>query len=157
MSFTKVKDYFEQVGMGHRVMQLEKETTTVELAAIALGCKPKRIAKTLSFLVDDSAILIVVAGDAKIDNRKYRDYFHCKARMIPFELVEEYVGHAPGGVCPFAINEGVKVFLDQSLTRFETVFPACGSGNSAIELNLEELEENCDCCEWIDVCKNWEE
>ena len=125
------------------------------LAAEALHCAPQRIAKTLSFLVDGRAILIVAAGDAKIDNPKYKARFATKAKMLAPDEVEALVGHSVGGVCPFAVNEGVTVYLDASLRRFETVFPACGSSNSAIELTLSELEQYGNCAEWVDVCKGW--
>jgi len=127
----------------------------VELAAEAIGCEPERIAKTLSFLAQDKAILIVVAGDAKIDNRKYKEEFNEKAKMIPAEDVETKIGHAPGGVCPFGLNEEVDVYLDISIKRFSTVYPAAGSGNSAIELDLTELEKYSNSKKWVDVCKGW--
>ena len=155
MSIEKVKTYFYQHGMADRVQEFEVSSATVELAAQALHCEPCRIAKTLSFMVDSHAILIVTAGDAKIDNPKYKARFHQKAKMIPGELVESYVGHAPGGVCPFAVNPGVKIYLDASLRRFETVFPACGSSNSAIELTISELEQYSRFDAWVDVCKGW--
>ena len=118
-----------------------------------MGCEGKRIAKTLSFLVDGNAVLVVCAGDTKIDNPKYKAEFHTKAKMLAFEDVERLIGHAVGGVCPFAVNEGVRVFLDESLKRFETVYPACGSSNSAIELTLEELEKYSNAEKWVDICK----
>ena len=127
----------------------------MELAAEAIGCEPERIAKTLSFLAQDKAILIVVAGDAKIDNRKYKEEFNEKAKMIPAEDVETKIGHAPGGVCPFGLNEEVDVYLDISIKRFSTVYPAAGSGNSAIELDLTELEKYSNSKKWVDVCKGW--
>lgn len=153
MAIEKVKAYFKEFGIENKVMELENSSATVELAAAALGTAPERIAKTLSFLVDDNPILIVAAGDARVDNKKYRTLFGTKAKMIPSEDVEHLIGHAIGGVCPFAINEGVKVYLDESLKRFETVFPACGSSNSAIELTLEELEKYSASSSWIDVSK----
>lgn len=125
------------------------------MAAQALGCEPERIAKTLSFLVNDGAILIVAAGDAKIDNAKYKAMFETKAKMLAKEEVNERIGHDIGGVCPFGINEGVAVYLDESLKRFATVFPACGSSNSAIELTIQELEAYTPYQQWIDVCKGW--
>ncbi|MCY6958342.1 YbaK/EbsC family protein [Clostridium brassicae] len=155
MSITKVKDYFKSFGVEDKVIELDQSSATVELAAEAIGCDPERIAKTLSFLVDGKGIVVVVAGDAKIDNRKYREEFHEKAKMIPAEEVETIVGHAPGGVCPFAINEDVEVYLDISLKRFSTVYPAAGSGNSAIKLNLMELEKYSNPRKWVDVCKCW--
>ena len=156
MSIQRVKEYFRSLGMEDRVLEFDVSSATVDLAAQALGCQPCRIAKTLSFLVGGRAILIVAAGDAKVDNPKYKVQFGTKAKMLTPEEVEELVGHAVGGVCPFAVNQGVTVYLDQSLKRFETVFPACGSGNSAIELSIPELEQysGCDC--WVDVCKGWQ-
>lgn len=156
MAIDKVKAYFKQFGMEDKIQEFEVSSATVELAAQALGCEGKRIAKSLSFLVDDKAILIVAAGDAKIDNSKYKAMFSCKAKMLSYEQVEEYVGHAVGGVCPFAIPETVRVYLDESLKRFETVFPACGSSNSAIELTIPELEKYSNSVGWVDVCKDWE-
>lgn len=156
MAIDKVKEYFRQFGMEEKIREFEVSSATVELAAQALSCEGKRIAKTLSFLVDDKAILIVAAGDAKIDNSKYKATFSCKAKMLSYEQVEEYIGHAVGGVCPFAIPDTVTVYLDESLKRFETVFPACGSSNSAIELTLPELEKYSNCTGWVDVCKDWE-
>ncbi len=153
MSLEKVKQYFRGVGLEDRVKVLAQSSATVEAAAIAVGCEPARIAKTMSFLVGDEAILIVAAGDVKIDNKKYKEFFHQKAKMIPFDEVEQYVGHAPGGVCPFVIPEGVKVFLDVSLRRFEIVYPAAGTGNSAVELSVDELAKYSKMSEWIDVCK----
>lgn len=155
MAIDKVKEYFKQYNMENRIQEFDVSSATVELAAEALGCEGKRIAKTLSFLVDDKAILIVAAGDAKIDNPKYKQAFSCKAKMLSYEQVEEMIGHAVGGVCPFAINENVIVYLDESLKRFETVFPACGSSNSAIELTISELEKHSGATGWIDVCKDW--
>lgn len=155
MSVRMVKEYFKNFGIESKVVELEQSSATVELAAAAIGCESERIAKTLSFLVDGKGILIVVAGDAKIDNRKYREEFHEKAKMIPAEDVETVIGHAPGGVCPFGINEGVGVYLDISIKRFSTVYPAAGSGNSAIELDITELEKYSNSKKWIDVCKGW--
>ena len=134
-------------------MEFEVSSATVELAAQALHCEEQRIAKTMSFMVDDHAILIVTAGDAKVQNGKFKAEFSCKAKMLSFEEVEPLIGHAVGGVCPFGINEGVKVYLDESLKRFETVFPACGSGNSAIELTIPQLEQYSNFEKWVDVCK----
>ena len=155
MSMEKVKAYFAQFGMEQRVLEFEVSSATVELAAQAAGVEPKRIAKTLSFLVGDSCILIVAAGDARVDNKKYKDRFGAKAKMIAHDDVPEYIGHAVGGVCPFAVKEGVKVYLDESLKRFETVFPAAGSANSAIELTIPELEQYSKFDGWVDVCKDW--
>lgn len=153
MSITKVKNYFKEKGLENAVMELELSSATVELAAKALGCEEARIAKTMSFWVNEKPILIVTAGDVKIDNAKYRAFFHTKAKMMKFEEVEPKIGHAVGGVCPFAINEGVDVYLDESLKRFQTVFPACGSSNSAIELSISDLEKYSNFKEWVDVCK----
>jgi len=130
-------------------------SATVELAAQALGCEPCRIAKSLSFMIDGGAVLIVAAGDARVDNKKYKAHFAQKAKMLTPQEAVDLVGHAVGGVCPFALNEGVKVYLDESLKRFETVFPACGSANSAIELTLAELETHSSSLGWVDVCKDW--
>ena len=153
MSIEKVKEYFRQYGMEDRVWEKEHSSATVEEAAEALGCEPQRIAKTLSFQAGDRVVLVVTAGDRKIDNKKYREQFGCKAKMHKFEEVEDLVGHAVGGVCPFAVKEGVEVYLDESLKRFETVFPAAGSSNSMIELSIEELERYSHSLQWVDVCK----
>lgn len=155
MAIDKVKEYFRAFGMEERIQELPASSATVPLAAQALHCGPERIAKTLSFLVEGKPILIVAAGDARIDNSKYKAQFSAKAKMIPAEDAEALVGHAVGGVCPFAVNEGVTVYLDRSLQRFETVYPACGSANSAIELTIAELERYSNFCAWIDVCKDW--
>lgn len=155
MAIEKVKAYFKEYGMEKRIQELEMSSATVELAAEALNCEPCRIAKTLSFMVNESPILIVTAGDAKIDNAKYKAQFSAKAKMLTPEEAQELIGHAVGGVCPFAVNEGVEVYLDVSLKRFTTVFPACGSSNSAIELTIEELEKYSGYTAWIDVCKSW--
>lgn len=157
MSIEKVKDYFRQYGMEGRVLEFPVSSATVELAAQALGCEPGRIAKTLSFLVGARAVLIVAAGDAKVDNHKYKAQFGVKAKMLSADEVTELVGHAVGGVCPFAVNEGVTVYLDESLKRFDTVYPACGSSNSAIELTIPKLERYSGFAGWIDVCKGWAE
>ena len=153
MSIEKVKEYFRQYGMEDRVWEKEHSSATVEEAAEALGCEPQRIAKTLSFQAGDRVVLVVTAGDRKIDNKKYREQFGCKAKMLKFEEVEDLVGPAVGGVCPFAVREGVEVYLDESLKRFETVFPAAGSSNSMIELSIEELERYSHSLQWVDVCK----
>lgn len=155
MAIEKVKQFFAQYGMQDRVLEFPVSSATVELAAEALHCEPCRIAKTLSFLVEDGPVLIVAAGDAKIDNPKYKAQFSTKARMLTPEQAATMVGHAVGGVCPFAVNPGVKVYLDVSLRRFETVFPACGSSNSAIELTIPELEQYSGYLQWVDVCKGW--
>lgn len=156
MSIEKVKAYFASKGMLDRVMELEVSSATVDLAAQALGVDGSRIAKTLSFSVDGKPVLVVAAGDARIDNPKFKAFFHTKAKMLSHEEAARLIGHAVGGVCPFAVNEGVAVYLDESLKRFQTVFPACGSGNSAIELTIAELEEHSGSLQWVDVCKNWE-
>lgn len=153
MSIEKVRDYFKEYGIEDKILEFPVSSATVELAAKALNTEGCRIAKTLSFSVNDAPILIVTAGDAKIDNKKYKTYFGAKAKMLSFDEVEEKIGHAVGGVCPFAINDGVRVYLDESIKRFPTVFPACGSSNSAIELTPDELEKHSKFIEWIDVCK----
>lgn len=156
MAIEAVKEFFAKYGMADRIRELDESSATVELAAQALGCVPGRIAKTLSFSVSGRPVLIVAAGDAKIDNARYKAQFGVKARMLTSDEVETLIGHAVGGVCPFAVNEGVSVYLDASLKRFQTVFPACGSGNSAIELTISELEQYSGLVSWIDVCKNWQ-
>ena len=156
MSIEKVKAYFASRGMLERVMELPVSSATVDLAAQALGVDGSRIAKTLSFSVDGKPVLVVAAGDARIDNPKFKAFFHTKAKMLSHEEAAALIGHAVGGVCPFGVNPGVAVYLDESLKRFETVFPACGSGNSAIELTIPELEEHSAALQWVDVCKNWE-
>lgn len=153
MSVDKVRGYLKQFGAQDRIVETDLSSATVELAAKALGCEGERIAKTLSFKTPEGVILVVAAGDAKIDNKKYKAKFGCKAAMLKADEVEECVGYAVGGVCPFGVNEGVKVYLDESLKRFETVFPAAGSSNSAIELTLPELEKFSCAEEWVDVCK----
>lgn len=155
MAIENVKEYFGKYNMGDRVLEFTMSSATVELAAAALNCEPKRIAKTLSFLVEGQPILIVMAGDGKIDNAKYKAEFKTKAKMLSPEEAVNLIGHAVGGICPFAVKEGVVVYLDESLKRFETVFPACGSSNSAIELNLEELQQYSNYQAWVDVCKDW--
>lgn len=156
MAIEKVKEYFSKYGMADRVQEFDVSSATVELAAQALGCEPCRIAKSLSFLVDGSAVLVVTAGDAKIDNPKYKAQFGTKAKMLSPDEAVSLVGHAVGGVCPFGINDGVTVYLDESLKRFTTVFPACGSSNSAIEMTIDELEKYSGYAAWVDVCKNWQ-
>jgi prolyl-tRNA editing enzyme YbaK/EbsC (Cys-tRNA(Pro) deacylase) len=155
MAIENVKEYFKQYNMEGRIQELTVSSATVELAAAALKCEPKRIAKTLSFLVEGHPVLVVTAGDAKIDNAKYKAQFKTKAKMLSPDEAVNLIGHAVGGVCPFAIKEGITVYLDESLKRFETVFPACGSSNSAIELNMAELEQYSNYHTWIDVCKDW--
>lgn len=155
MSVEKVREYFRQFGVEDKVRELDMSSATVELAAVALGCEPCKIAKTLSFSVNDQPILIVAAGDAKIDNKKYKTHFGVKAKMLAPDDVVAKIGHAIGGVCPFAVNDGVTIYLDESLKRFDTIFPACGSSNSAIELTIPELEQYTTFDSWVDVCKNW--
>ncbi|HJD17821.1 MAG TPA: YbaK/EbsC family protein [Candidatus Fournierella excrementavium] len=155
MSIERVKAYFASVGLADRVREFDVSSATVELAALALGCEGKRIAKTLSFMGPAGPLLVVAAGDARIDNAKFKAQFGLKAKMLTPEQAVELVGHAVGGVCPFAVNEGVEVWLDESLKRFETVFPACGSSNSAIELTIPELEKYAAPKGWVDVCKGW--
>lgn len=159
MSIEKVRSYLSQFAADKRIIEFNTSSATVELAAQAAGCEPARIAKTLSFkLNDNSVILIVAAGDAKVDNAKYKHYFGCKAKMLSADEVEPLIGHAIGGVCPFAVNSDVKVYLDVSLKRFQTFFPACGSHNSAIELTPNELESfSSNFIEWVDLCKSWQE
>lgn len=156
MSLEKARNYLEQFGLADKIIVLKESSATVDLAAQALSCEPERIAKTLSFHGTEGPILIVAAGDAKIDNKKFKERFGCKAKMLQFEEVEPLIGHAVGGVCPFGVNENVAVFLDISLKRFQTVYPATGSGNSAIELTLEELDTCAKNQAWVDVCKDWE-
>ncbi|MBR5234505.1 MAG: YbaK/EbsC family protein [Clostridia bacterium] len=154
MSIERVREYFKGFGIEDRMLEFDVSSATVELAAQALGCEGKRIAKTLSFHVDGKVVLIVAAGDAKIDNSKYKGYFHVKAKMLSYDEAESLIGHAVGGVCPFAVNDNVEVYLDESLRRFETVYPAVGSSNSAIELTPDELEKySTNFVEWINVCK----
>lgn len=153
MSFEKAKAYLQQKGFENQIIIPKTKSGTVQQAAEALGVKPEMIAKTLSFLIHEKPILIVVEGEAKIDNHKYKETFHCKAKMIPFDEVEHYIGHAPGGVCPFGIQEGVQVYLDVSLKQFDTVYPACGDDQSAVKLTLEQLETACEFVGWVDVCK----
>lgn len=153
MSIEKVKEYFKTKGIEERIQEFEISSATVTLAAKALHCEESRIAKTLSFHIGEKVVLIVAAGDSKIDNAKYKAEFGTKAKMLSFDEAEPLIGHAVGGICPFAVNEDVEIYLDISLKRFDTVFPACGSSNSAIELSLKELEEYSGYIKWIDVCK----
>lgn len=155
MAIEKVKDFFKQYGMDSQINEFEVSSATVDLAASALGCEPERIAKTLSFMVNGQAVLVVAAGDAKVDNKKFKEYFKTKAKMLSPDEAIDMVGHAIGGVCPFAIKNDVSVYLDISLKRFETIYPACGSSNSAIELTIKQLEKYSSYSEWIDVCKGW--
>ena len=153
MSLEKAKAYLAEKGYADHVIELEDSSATVQLAAQALGVEPGMIAKTMSFLIGEEAILILTEGTARVDNRKYKDTFHMKAKMIPFEEVEKWIGHAPGGVCPFGIKEGVKVYLDESLKQFDTVYPATGNNHSAVKLTIAELEEVAGAVGWVDVCK----
>lgn len=153
MTVEKAKEHLSKYGRDHNVLEFDVSSATVELAAKAIGCAPERIAKTLSFVVDDGVALIVCAGDARIANPKFKEVFHCKAKMVDPEKAEELIGHAVGGVCPFGVNDDCKIYLDESLRRFETVFSACGSSNSAIELTPDELEELTPGSTWVDVCK----
>ena len=157
MSIEKVRAYFRSLGIEERVQEFPVSSATVELAAQALGVAPQRIAKTLSFKLDERTILVVAAGDAKVDNGKYKAAFGGKAKMLTPEEAVERVGHAVGGVCPFAVNDGVEVYLDESLRRFDTVYPAAGSSNSAIELTCDELAQYARSDKWVDVCKGWQE
>ena len=153
MAIERVKEYFKQYDMESRIIELTESSATVELAAQALGCEPARSAKSLSFMVNDRPVLVICAGDVKVDNAKYKAKFETKAKMLSAEQAQTLIGHAVGGVCPFGINEGVTVYLDESLKRFTTVFPACGSANSAIELTIPEMEQYSGYVEWVDVCK----
>lgn len=153
MSRERAEKDLEKKGMLDRVIRLSDSTATVAEAAAALGVEPGMIAKTMSFLQEEQPVLILTEGTAKIDNRKYKDTFHIKAKMIPFEDVERYIGHAPGGVCPFGIEDGVTVYLDESLRQFETVYPAAGDDHSAVRLSVEELEQIAGAKGWVDVCK----
>ena len=153
MSLEKAKTHLKKYNLEERIILFDTSSATVALAAEALGCEEARIAKSLSFSLGDSAILVVAAGDARVDNRKFKDRFEAKPRMLAFDEVEMKIGHAVGGVCPFGINEGVKVYLDESLRRFDIVYPAAGTASSAVKLTLSELELACETCEWIDVTK----
>lgn len=153
MAIEKVRDYFKKYNMENRIMEFDVSSATVELAAVAVGVMPARIAKTLSFKSEEGCLLIVTAGDSKIDNSKFKKEFSMKAKMLPPQEVLTLVGHAIGGVCPFAIDENIPVYLDESMKRFHTVFPACGSSNSAIELTCEELYKYSNAEKWVDVCK----
>ena len=159
MSVEKVREYLKPYGVADRMQEFTVSSATVELAALAVGVEPARIAKTLSFKIGEDPILVVAAGDAKVDNSKYKGYFHTKAKMLTPEEAVTLIGHAVGGVCPFALPANVKTYLDESLRRFHTVFPAVGSAASAIELTCEELQTCCgpNFVEWVDVCKGWRE
>ena len=154
MAFENAKKHLEQFGLSDRVREFSQSSATVELAAQALGCEPARIAKSLTFMVGGEPVMVVTAGDMKVDNAKYKAEFGTKAKMLTPAEVDELIGHSVGGVCPFGIKDGVRVFLDNSLKRFDRVFPACGSGNTAVELTVDELEKCSGCEKWIDVCKN---
>ena len=153
MSVDRVKEFFAGTELDGKVIELPESSATVELAAHALNTEPDRIAKTLSFLIDGNPILIVVSGLARIDNKKYKEKFRTKAKMIPFDEVNEYTGHPPGGVCPFAYKKGTVVYLDVSLKKYETVYPAAGSENSAVEVTIDQLETYSGYTEWVDVCR----
>lgn len=156
MSVERVREYFRKFGIEDRILEFETSSATVELAAQAVSCEPARIGKTLSFKVEEQPILILTAGDAKIDNGKYKARFGKKATMLKFEEVEPFIGHGVGGVCPFGIKEGVEVYLDVSLKRFESVYPAAGSENSAVEMTMDDLERYAESRGWVDVCKGWQ-
>ena len=153
MSLEIAKRYLEKKGYADHIIELEQSSATVALAAEALGVEEGMIAKTMSFLQNETAVLILAEGTARIDNRKYKDAFHTKAKMIPFDEVEQYIGHAPGGVCPFGIKDGIKVCLDESLKKYDQVYPAAGNDHSAVKLTIVELEDACGNVEWVDVCK----
>ncbi|MDD6283922.1 MAG: YbaK/EbsC family protein [Firmicutes bacterium] len=153
MSIERVKEYLSQFGADSRVREFDVSSATVQLAAAALGCEDGRIAKSLTFNVDGRPVMIVAAGDVKVNNSKYKAEFGTKAKMLTADEVAELVGHKVGGVCPFAVNDGVEVYLDVSLKQYSTVFPACGSSNSAIELTIPEMEKFANCKKWVDVCK----
>lgn len=153
MSFIKAKEFLKRFNLEDRIMEFDVSSATVKEAAIALGCSEGEIAKTLSFIVNDKPILIVTAGDSKIDNSKYKKEFSTKAKMISFDDVEKLIGHSVGGVCPFGINDNVSVYLDESLKEYEIIYPACGSSNSAVKLTVNELETASNYLKWIDVCK----
>ncbi len=153
MSFDRAKSDLVKHNLDSNILVFEESSRTVGEAALAVGVSEGEIAKTLSFYVDEKPILIVAAGDVKIDNAKYKQFFGKKAKMIPFEEVEEVIGHKVGGVCPFGVNPGVDIFLDVSLKEYECVYPACGTGNSAVKLSIKELEDSSNYKEWIDVCK----
>lgn len=157
MSIEKVRAFLEPFGLAGRIMEFPVSSATVAMAARALNCEEREIAKSLTFCVNEQPILIVVAGDARIDNARYKATFGVKAKMLSPQLVSEQIGHEIGGVCPFALKEGVRVYLDESLRRMTRVYPACGSSNSAIALDLQQLERLSGSCGWVDVCKDWKE
>lgn len=156
MSFIQAAAHLRGCGFEDRIREFDVSSATVELAAVAVGTEPARIAKTLSFLVGERAVLIVCAGDTKVDNPKFKARFHTKAKMLKADEVVELIGHAVGGVCPFGVKDGVEVYLDESLRRFEVVYPACGSANSAVALTPEELVQASGSLGWVDVCKGWQ-
>ena len=156
MSIERVRAYLEPLGWADKIIEFPTSSATVELAAQAAGVIPARIAKTLSFLVEDGCVLVVCAGDTKVDNGKFKARFHTKAKMLTPEQVVEFTGHAIGGVCPFAVGPQVQTYLDVSLQRFDTVFPAAGSSNSAIELTCDQLAQLSNSLGWVDVCKGWQ-
>lgn len=153
MSIIRVKEYLKKYNLDDKIMEFDESSATVKEAAHAIGCLEKDIAKTLSFLVDDNPIIIVVRGDAKIDNSKYKKEFHKKAKMISYDMVEEIIGHKAGGVCPFGVNDNVKIYLDETLKSLEYFYPACGSSNSAIKLDKDTLEKIVKYEKWVDICK----
>ena len=157
MSLKNVQKYLKKYKLDDQILEFPVSSATVKEAAEAIGCREADIAKTMSFLVDEQPIVIVVAGDRKIDNAKFKQEFHKKAKMVPFDQVNEIIGHEPGGVCPFAVNENVEVYLDESLKEFDHVYPACGSHNSAIKLTIPQLEKASEYKKWVDVCKKIEE
>ena len=157
MSLTKVREYLKKYGMDNKIVEFDVSSATVKEAAEAINCTEGEIAKTLSFIVDDKPILIVVAGDCKIDNKKYKTEFSTKAKMIAFDDVEKIIGHGVGGDCPFGVNEGVTIYLDTSLKKYDVVYPACGSSNSAIKITVDELEKVSNYVKWVDVCKHIEQ
>ena len=157
MSFFNVEEYFKSINMEDKILVFDKSSATVEEAAKAVETRPCQIAKTLSFLLKDKPILIVTAGDAKVDNKKYKGLFSQKMKMIPFDEVEYFIGHSPGGVCPFAIKSNVSVYLDISLKRFDKVYPAAGDDHSAVMLSIKELEDCSGFKDWVDVCKDWDD
>lgn len=156
MAIEKVREYFKQFNIEDKILEFDVSSATVALAAEALGCAPERIAKTISLKKEDGCVLVVAAGDAKVDNAKFKAEFGIKAKMLSPDEVEELCGHAIGGVCPFAVKETAQVYLDESLNRFKTVFPACGSSNSAIELTIDELKKYSNYIKMVNVCKNWQ-
>lgn len=155
MSLQRATTHLEQFGLAGRIATFEVSSATVELAAKAVGCEPAHIAKSLSFMTPNGPILVLAAGDAKVDNARYKAQFATKAKMLSFNEVEPLIGHGVGGVCPFGVNEGVTVYLDESLRRFDTVYPAAGTPSSAVRLNLDELEKCSGAAAWVDVCKAW--